>query len=328
MGALSDLWLLLRVPGVGPVRARQWVEYFGDPSALWEAGPEEWALLPHMGDKIMEALRQAGRKREEAARQVEEWEEQGLRLLSLWDEEYPSLLRRIPDAPPLLFLWGALRPEDACAVAIVGSRQATAEGMEWARGAAAQLAQRGLTVVSGLALGIDGAAHEGALQVGGRTIGVLGSGHARLFPPEHRELAHRIAQQGAVLSELDPLTPVHVRHLMNRDRIISGLARAVIVVEAAEGSGSMDTARKALRHQRRLYAVQWPTSHPGTEGLELLLARHQAHPLPAEEEPDWEVLVAEILAPRPFEKALQGPLPMEGGRDDPRPNRAEGPTTG
>ena len=173
-----------------------------------------------------------------------------------WDDEhYPPLLRAIRDPPPVLWVRGSLEPLTQPGVAIVGSRAATPYALEVAGRLGAELAVRGLVVVSGLARGADGAAHRGCLAGGGATIGVLGSGLDCIYPPEHRELAVSICMNGALVSELGPGAPPLPEHFPLRNRLISGISLAVVVVEASDKSGSLITARYALEHGRDVMAV-------------------------------------------------------------------------
>jgi DNA processing protein len=179
----------------------------------------------------------------------------GVRLLRREDDDYPTLLRPVAIAPASLHVRGTIRAEDALAVAVVGSRRATPYGIEMAEELAADLARRGVTVVSGLARGIDSAAHRGALRAGGRTIAVLGSGIDVIYPPENRRLAAEVAGSGAVVSEFPPGTPPFPQHFPQRNRLIAGLALGVVVVEAAERSGSLSTAGWAADLGREVMAV-------------------------------------------------------------------------
>lgn len=185
------------------------------------------------------------------------------------DAEYPRLLGEIYDPPPGLWILGSITAADDDAVAVVGSRRASGYGLAVAERLGRELAAVGLTVVSGLALGIDGAAHRGALAGGGRTIAVLGSGIDDIYPPRHRQLAAAIALQGAVISEFRPGTPPFAGNFPRRNRIVAGLVRAVVVVEAGEQSGSLITARLALEGGRDVYAV------PGEVGLERTRGVHR-----------------------------------------------------
>jgi len=195
----------------------------------------------------------------------------GMRRIARHDDEYPVQLRGVPEAPESLYVRGALAREDALAVAVVGSRLATEYGVGVAEGLGAALAARGITVVSGLARGIDSAAHRGALRVGGRTIAVLGSGADVIYPPENRRLAARIEAGGAVVSQFAPGTPPLAHHFPLRNRVIAGLSLGVVVVEAAERSGALITARLAAEFGREVMAVPGPVTSPASRGAHALI---------------------------------------------------------
>ena len=195
----------------------------------------------------------------------------GAAVLTLEDASYPSLLRASSDPPPVLYVRGRLAPEDALAIAIVGSRRATPHGIDVARQLAGGLAAAGFTVVSGLARGIDAASHHGALESGGRTLAFLGSGLDRIYPAEHLKLAEEIAGHGAVLSEFPFGTPPLRSNFPARNRAIAWIAWATIVVEAARDSGSLITARLAADEGRAVYAVPGPVGEPNAEGTNGLL---------------------------------------------------------
>ncbi|HZC67388.1 MAG TPA: DNA-processing protein DprA [Nitrospirales bacterium] len=191
--------------------------------------------------------------------------------IALGDERYPELLRAIHDPPAVLYCDGMPELGDRQAVAIVGSRQATPYGLRVTDALAGELSGLGFTIVSGLARGIDAAAHRAALEAGGRTIAVLGCGLDVVYPPEHASLLNEIAGQGAVLTEFAPGTPPLARHFPQRNRIISGLALGVVVVEAAEDSGSLITARLALEQGREVFAVPGSIDAPTSRGPHGLL---------------------------------------------------------
>jgi DNA processing protein len=197
--------------------------------------------------------------------------EHGLTILLPEWPGYPRSLREIPDPPGVLFIRGAIEPADGLAVAIVGTRRATHYGKQQAERLAAGLARAGLTVVSGMARGIDGAAHRGAMNAGGRTIAVLASGVLNPFPPEHVKLADEIAAQGAVVSEAAPTMPPLSGMFPQRNRIISGLTMGTIVIEAADRSGALITARHAMEQGREVFAVPGPVDSPGSAGPHRLL---------------------------------------------------------
>jgi len=194
----------------------------------------------------------------------------GVRLVRREDADYPPRLRTIYDPPSVLYVRGGFAPEDGTAVAIVGSRHASPYGLQCAERLAYDLALRGVTVVSGLARGIDAAAHRGALQASGRTLAVLGHGLSRVYPPEHGELAERVVQHGALISEYSMETQPLPHNFPKRNRLISGLSLGVVVVEAAQRSGALITADCALEQGREVFAVPGhmaSVTSQGTHGL-------------------------------------------------------------
>ena len=211
------------------------------------------APLDVQPDAAVSALVQAARAR--AALALADAARLGISVVPLTDDRYSPWLREIVDPPSVLWVRGRIPPFDRPGVAVVGSRQATPAGLQMGRQLGEGLAAAGLTVVSGLARGVDGASHEGALAVGGLTIGVLGCGADIVYPSEHRELAARVAASGGIISEFPPGTPPQSHHFPLRNRIISGLSRAVIVIEAGERSGSLITARMAMEQGREVLVV-------------------------------------------------------------------------
>ncbi len=262
-------WLALsRVKGLGGTRARRLVEHFGSIEALWHADPKTLAALTDLPPESFSALHQA---LEEAAHEIESLRCDGIDVITLDDEPYPVLLRDLRDAPSVLYVRGSLEIRDQWAVAIIGSRLADPghreRKMAWTRQLAQTLAEWGITIVSGLAHGVDSWAHGGALDASdGRTIAVLGCGLRRVYPKHNTALADRIIARGALLSELEPNKGTCGQFLMMRDRLIAALSHAVIVIEANDPSGSLDTARHALKLKRRVLAV------PGSPGTEKLIA--------------------------------------------------------
>jgi len=198
-------------------------------------------------------------------------QDRDIQTLTLSRPGYPRLLREIHDPPPVLYVKGTLLPEDEAAVAIVGTRAATPYGLDVAERLAEELARCGITVVSGLAEGIDRAAHEGALKAGGRTIAVVGHGLDTIYPRQHRELAERIMQSGCVLSEFSIGMPPLKENFPQRNRIISGLSLGTLVVEAPVRSGALITARTAMEQGREVFAVPGPVSSPKSEGTHALI---------------------------------------------------------
>jgi DNA processing protein len=183
-------------------------------------------------------------------------EQQGVRLLTILDENYPRNLREVYNRPPFLFVRGELMPEDEQAVAVVGTRRASPEGMREARSLASQLAERGVTVLSGLALGIDAAAHSATLEAGGRTVAVMGTGINRIYPAQHSELAEEIVRAGALVSQFWPDAPPTKYSFPMRNVVMSGMAIGTVVVEASNTSGARMQARLALEHGKRLFLVE------------------------------------------------------------------------
>jgi DNA processing protein len=195
----------------------------------------------------------------------------GARILPVVSPAYPPLLRELSDAAPLLFVSGRVESLSKTAVAIVGARAATVYGLSVARELGRELARAGVVVVSGLARGVDGAAHEGVLEVGGETVAVAACGPERIYPPEHRGLAGRICERGAIVTEFPPGTPPRARHFPLRNRLISGMCRITIVVEARERSGSLITVRHALDQSRDAMAVPGPIHAPTSWGPNRLI---------------------------------------------------------
>ncbi|MCW5877591.1 MAG: DNA-processing protein DprA [Anaerolineales bacterium] len=270
-------WLALnRVSGIGAVRFRALLDAFGNAAAAWAANPSELkaaGLSPAAVERLLEA-----RNNTDLASLPAELEQHSLQALT-WDEPgYPRKLRELEQAPPVLYVRGRLLPEDEWSVAIVGTRQVTAYGRQVAADLAAFLARHGLTVVSGLARGVDAVAHQAALEAGGRTLAVMAHGLERVYPPEHRKLAQEICGRGALLSDYAVGTPPDSANFPPRNRIISGLSRAVVVVEAGQRSGALITAGFAAEQSREVFAVPGNIHAPQSAGTNFLIQRG-AHPL-------------------------------------------------
>jgi DNA processing protein len=247
-------WLHLKsVPGIGNHLFKRLIDRFGTPQAVLQAPAAELLAVEGITERTASALR-SRRWPEGAAAEIDDAHRRGFRLIPLTHADYPRLLREIPDPPPLLYAAGDL---GACErpVAVVGSRNATAYGAAMARQLGADLACLGFTVVSGMAIGIDAAAHEGALSVRGRTVAVLGSGLANVYPPRHRGLFERISAGGAVISEFPLTVGPEAHHFPIRNRVISGISLGTVVVEASRNSGSLITARLAAEQNREVFAV-------------------------------------------------------------------------
>ncbi len=253
---MNDLyWLALsRLPGVGGVTIRRLLAKFGSVEAIFAASDEALLTVPRVTAVTLSHLRQISLPA--LQQELLQLDQNGVQLLNWDDENYPRNLYAVTDAPPLIYVHGMLQENDTVAVGIVGTRQPTAENEAFAEKLGYELAQQGLTVVSGLALGVDTAAHRGALRAeNGRTIAVLGGGVQNIYPSQNRMLAQEIMENGAILSEKQPHASVSAPDLAARNRIISGLATAVIVVESPLKGGAMITAKKALQQGRKLVAV-------------------------------------------------------------------------
>lgn len=294
-------WLaLLSIPGVGGATARRLLETFGSIEEVFAAPAGDLAQTPRFSEEMAEKLHALSLEAVED--ELAALDDEGIDVLTWDDAAYPANLRLVKDGPPLLYVYGRLLKQDGEAAAIVGTRQPSARAAVLAEQLAFELASRGLTIVSGLALGIDTAGHRGALRAeDGRTLAVPGSGLRSIFPRENVPLAEQVARHGALLSELRPNTPASGPALMARDRIVSGLSRAVIVVEAGEHSGTMDTARRARAQERLLIAV------PGSPGTDLLLASGALRLAPGSI--DMDELAAHIRAyPLPGDEPQQAGL--------------------
>ncbi len=243
-----------RTPGVGAAKIRALIDHFGSLPAAWQADVAELRAAG-LDRRAIDSLRTT-RNTMDLDAELDRIAAHGARVL-IWDNpDYPPLLQAIPDAPPLLYAKGELTQADRqWAVAIVGTRRATAYGRQAAEMLAGDLARSGVTIVSGLARGIDAAAHWAALKAGGRTLGILACGIDQVYPAEHARLAAQIAERGALLTETPLGSPPEAGNFPARNRIISGLALAVIVVEAGEHSGALITADRALEQGRDVFAV-------------------------------------------------------------------------
>lgn len=258
------------LPGLRAATAAAAFERFGTAAAILAAPAEALTSVRGIGPALAAAIRsldavRAGEAEERRAR------ERGASILTLDDAAYPARLRTIPDPPRALYVHGALAPGDDDGIAVVGARAATAYGRTVAGRLARELAAAGLAVVSGLARGIDGCAHRGALAGGGRTLAILGAGLDRLYPREHARLGDEIASRGALLSEFPFDAEPEAWHFPLRNRVISGLARGVVVVEAAERSGALVTADMALEQGRDVFAVPGPVTSPLSAGPNRLI---------------------------------------------------------
>jgi DNA processing protein len=309
-------WMrLVLTPGVGPESARRLLAAFGEPQAIF--AQTETALCQVVNAKQAQALRLMPGGCADLTQDTLDWLQAangpGRCVITLGDTDYPAPLLDIPDPPLMLYAMGqtaqlaTLRAEQA--LAMVGSRNPTPQGAENARAFACSLAASGLIVVSGLALGVDGAAHEGALQGATKgqlaTIAVVGTGLDRVYPRQHRELAHRIAQNGLILSEYPLGTPPLSPNFPRRNRLISGLSQATLVVEAALQSGSLITAKQALEQGRDVMAIPGSIHSTQAKGCHALI-KQGAKLVESAQDVLEELRLPDALAQMPLALAAAG----------------------
>ncbi|NCA11503.1 DNA-protecting protein DprA [bacterium] len=270
LDTLRDHVRLACVPGVGSRFRRLLLERFGSPAGVFAAHPDELRAITKVGKKLAETIPAPALARTADAT-IALCAKHSIDIVLEGSAAYPGLLARIDDPPGLLFVRGAILPVDALAVAVVGARHATEYGLKVAEQLGGGLARAGYTVVSGLARGIDAAAHRGALAAGGRTIAVLGTGVLNIYPPEHADLALDVIKSGAVVSEAPPLTEAHAGLFPQRNRIVSGLCLGTVVVEASDRSGALITARLAGEQGREVFAVPGPIDSRMSRGCHALI---------------------------------------------------------
>ena len=257
------------IKGIGAVRMQSLIAYFGDLESAWKASPAELAQAG-LGLKVIERVVQA-RESVDLEKVWAKIEKQGIKILTWHDETYPQRLKEIDQPPPVLYIRGEYLPDDLFAVAIVGTRRVTSYGRQITEELSSFLAANSMTVISGLARGVDAIAHQTSLKAGGRTIAVLGSGVDKIYPPEHRALAEQMMERGCIISDYAPGTPPEASNFPPRNRIISGLSLAVVVVEAGETSGALITAEFAAEQGREVFAVPGSILAPQSKGTNKLI---------------------------------------------------------
>jgi DNA processing protein len=262
--------ILNLIEGIGPVSVRRLIDALGSPKAILEADREALMKVHRVGEKLaLKILTQ--RDNLAAETEIDRAAKIGARIITPIDEEYPEVLKTIHNPPLALYILGRILPQDAKAIAIVGSRATSHYGLTAADRFAYQLGQTGFTVVSGLARGTDTAAHRGALKSGGRTIAVLGSALDCLYPPENADLAEKISKKGAVLSEYPMGRKADRMTFPYRNRIISGLSMGLLITESAVKGGSMHSAEAAMEQGRTVFALPGRIDMPGSRGPHLLI---------------------------------------------------------
>lgn len=258
--------------GLGPAGFARLVHHFGGTRQVLEAAVSDLQVPSlRLEAHQVAAIRGLGVRLEEYANQIEDLRRSGVVVVCPWEDDYPRLLLALPHPPPVITMAGRVLAGDDPAVAIVGTRRPSREGFDMARRLGRAFAEQRTTVVSGLALGCDTGAHLGALEGAGRTIAVLGSGLRVITPRENLALARDISQHGAVISEQPPDAAPTVGRLMARNRLQAALARAVLVVEARQQGGALETARMGHEQGRPIWAVKWPQPHEESQGNERLL---------------------------------------------------------
>lgn len=305
-----DMLALSLVPGLGPRLTAALIGHFGSPAEVLQASAAELRQVAHIGEKLSIQFSQRLETLDIDA-ECELLDQHATNVMFLGAPEYPERLKQIPDPPHLLYHRGTLSPADHSAVAVVGSRHMTAYGRRMTQQLAAGLVRAGYTIVSGLARGIDSAAHRAALDAGGRTIAVLAGGLSKIYPPEHADLAGEIEGKGALLSEAPMAVAPQPGMFHTRNRIISGLSRAVVIVEAGGQSGALITARHASDQGREVFVIPGPADSPASAGCHQLirkgarLVRHvddileDLAGIQAAEAPAEDATLFPVEAPRP-----------------------------
>jgi len=253
MDSIRPWFFLKSVPGVGNLLCKRLIDRFESPENIIQAAEQELLQVNGLTRRHVVAIRNH-KLPDTVEAELTLIKGKNYRIVTLTDPDYPRLLREIPDPPPMLYVYGRLEG-DSANLAVVGSRHATEYGLTTAKNLCESLSAYNLTIVSGMARGIDTAAHQGALAAGGNTIAVLGSGLEQIYPAENRKLYHRIAETGAVISEFPLMAKPEAHHFPIRNRVISGMSLGAVVVEASKKSGSLITARLAAEQNREVFAV-------------------------------------------------------------------------
>ncbi len=282
MVSVFDLLVLSQVPSIGPSRLRALVSHFGDAGKVLRATAREIVRVEGFSKKLAVIIAHGVRSarleeaRRYAARQLSRLNAVGGSIVTCWDPRYPEALRRIYDPPTYLYVQGDLRPDDRLALALVGTRNPSEYGAAMAERFSGEIAKLGITVVSGLARGIDTVVHRAALSAGGRTLAVIGSGLDIIYPEENKKLAERIAGQGAVISEYEMGAKPDAVNFPRRNRIISGLSMGTVVIETDVNGGAMITATTALDQNREVFALPGNVTNKRVRGCHTLIREGRA----------------------------------------------------
>ena len=275
---LTDLFLLLSVEGIGPGKVRNLLAKFKTTKNILETDYQTLTSIINkkLAKGIVEAVRIRGEIEKTVEDELKKLDKLGGKIITIWDKEYPALLKKIYDPPLLFYLLGELTENDQYSVAIVGTRQPTNYGKVQAERISMELSKQGITIVSGMARGIDSIAHNSAIKFGGRTISVVGSGLDVIYPPENRKLFEKIVEAGAVISEYPLGTKPDAQNFPKRNRLISGLCLGVIIIETGITGGAMQTAAFALDQNREVFALPGNVGVRQSEGTNLLIQKSEA----------------------------------------------------
>jgi DNA processing protein len=274
------LFLLLSVEGIGPGKIRNLLAKFRNTNNILSSDFQSLLAVEGISTNLASRIRNSANERDKIEKfteaELNKLEKLGGELVSIWDEEYPPLLKKIYDPPLLFYLLGELKESDQYSIAIVGTRRPTNYGKIQAERFSGDLANQGITIVSGMARGIDSIAHNGAIKAGGRTIAVIGSGLDVIYPPENNKLFEKIINNGAVLSEFALGTNPDAQNFPKRNRIISGLSLGVVIIETGIAGGAMQTASFALDQNREVFALPGNVGVKQADGTNLLIQKSEA----------------------------------------------------
>jgi DNA processing protein len=309
-----EYWIAFNMlPDIGPVLARRLLSHFGNPINVFQASTSELKHVQDIGESRIKSIT-GFNQWDIVHNEIENAKKKGIKIVTFNNSKYPYMLRNLPDAPLLLYVKGEIRDDDRYAVAIVGSRQATGYGLRVAETISSALTSYGLTIVSGMARGIDAASHKGALRSGGRTLAVMGSGIDVPYPMENKGLIETVALKGAVISEFPLGTAPNRENFPKRNRIISGLSLGVLVVEATVDSGSLITVQYALEQGKEVFALPGNVTSKNSKGTNKLIKNGAKLVENAEE------IIEEL---RPQIKGILKEQRLNSGRDVPEMSEEE-----
>jgi len=271
--------LLLSVDGIGPAKLRNLLAHFRSTDKILNSGVTEIkaaGINSELAKRILKKNSEREKIRSRLCREIDYLHKTNCSIITLWDDDYPPLLKKIYDPPVILYLKGNFTPADQYSIAVVGTRQPTNYGKTQAESISGELARQGITIISGLARGIDSVAHKAALKNGGRTIAVVGCGLDKVYPPENRKLFDEISENGLIVSEYETGTKPDAVNFPRRNRIISGLSLGCVLIETAIPGGGMQTAALALDQNREVFAVPGYIGIKQSEGTNLLIKKGEA----------------------------------------------------